>query len=149
MNPVVMKKIQYILLGISITLFGIAAIHYFFPTTNYDIAKQEFSDIKNNLIVSEERQDNFIEVYQLSNKKIIINTYSKDEADMAEQFSFNPHVTIDKSDIQVSWNSESDDSVGFYVQIKIEKDGAIFFNRKVTFIERTLQAINGLFNTGK
>ena len=125
MNPVVMKKIQYILLGISITLFGIAAIHYFFPTTNYDIAKQEFSDIKNNLIVSEERQDNFIEVYQLSNKKII------------------------KSDIEVSWNSESDDSVGFYVQIKIEKDGAIFFNRKVTFIDRTIQAINGLFNAGK
>ena len=101
------------------------------------------------MIVSEERQDNFIEVYQLSNKKIIINTYSKDEADMAEQFSFNPHVTIDKSDIQVLWNSESNDSVGFYVQIKIEKDGAIFFNRKVTFIERTLQAINGLFNTEK
>lgn len=106
---------------------------------------------KSELVMEATKNNDTIDIYQLEDKKIVINTYSKNELDEPKQLSIDTNQTISKDNISISWlttgsNQEKDI---FGANIKIVSNEGTLFEEDVSFIEVATKALNEAFGNHK
>ena len=106
---------------------------------------------KSDLVMEARKNNDTIDIYQLEDKKIVINTYSKNELDEPKQLSIDTNQTISKDNISISWlttgSNQEKDILG--ANIKIVTNEGTLFEEDVSFIEVATKALNEAFGNHK
>ncbi len=111
--------------------------------------------VNTNELVTESKEDyNSVKVYQ-QNNQLIINAKSEMAFFDGAQFVVQTRKKLDPSDVDIIWTTlggetektEKNDRI--IVEIKIQEDGKIIFDKKINFMRKAFDAVENVLEKSK